>query len=339
MRLRRFPMLLVASLAIVAAAFAPTPGRAQTPPAVNRPAVAAPASGPILADPPGVDFGVVRPETVVETKIRLINPLDRPVTITRAIPSCQCTTIDMQGKTIPARGSLEMPMSMKTAKSVGKRSANISLAFGGLTQVLMVTIECEVALPIRAEPPFLDALAPERMRGTFTLAAQDGRPFRVLSVDGKPPVAVGGEAGDRAPKERVTLAYDLTVGPVPKYLVVETDRDDCPLVDLRVRHETTRISPPFKVGEFRSTAGRIRPGGRGTFELEIKNMGAGRPVTVRSLSPDATVTLVGQKPDPANVLLEVEVAPRAGFEGLLAFPVEIVAGGQRYEHLVYASVR
>lgn len=327
-------------LAASLAAAATMPAVAQAPSGVNRPAVAPPASGPILADPPGVNFGIVRPETVVEAKIKLLNPLDHPVRIVKAVPSCQCTTVDMEGKVIPARGMIEMPMSMKTSKSVGKRGANIQLVFEGLKQVLMVSIECETALPIRATPPFIDALAPERMKGEFEIAAQDGQPFRVQSVDGKPPAFVDGDPGT-APRASYRLAYDFTAPGfrVPKYVIIETDRDDCPLVDLRVRHETTRIEPPFKVAEFRSNAGRIAPGGSGSFELEIKNMGAQRVTSVRSLSPDATVRLEGQKADGSSVLITVGVTPRAGLEGLLAFPVEIVAAGKRHEHLVYASVR
>ena len=327
-------------LAALLAAVSVPPAEAQAPPAPNRPAVAPPASGPILADPPGVNFGVVRPETKVEATFKLLNPLDHPVRIIRAVPSCQCTTIDMEGKVIPARGMLEMPMSMKTAKSVGKRSANIQLAFEGLRQVLMVSIECETALPIRATPAYIDALAPERMKGSFEIGAQDGQPFRVIAVDGKPPVLVGGDPG-AAPRATYRLAYDFTAPGfrVPKYVIVETDRGDCPLIDLRVRHETTRIEPPFKVAEFRSSAGRIAPGGSGTFELEIKNLGDQRVTGVRSLSPDATVRLEGQKADGSSVLITVAVTPRPGFEGLLAFPVELVAAGKRYEHLVYASVR
>jgi hypothetical protein len=327
-------------LAVALGLFASAPLPAQVPAAPNRPAVAPPASGPILADPPGVNFGVVRPETIVEATIKLMNPLDHPVRIVRAVPSCQCTTIDMVGKVIPARGMIEMPMSMKTAKSVGQRSANVSLAFEGLQQVLVVAIECETALPIRANPPFVDAQVAERMKGTFEIAAQDGKAFRVISVNGKPPVSAGG--GDpSSPRASHRLAYDFTAPGfrVPKYVLVETDRDDCPLVDLRVRHETTRISPPFAVAEFRSSAGRIAPGGTGSFELEIKKMGEARVTGVRSLSPDATVRIEGQKADGSSVLLTVAVTPRAGFEGLLVLPVEITAAGKRYEHLVFASVR
>jgi hypothetical protein len=85
----------------------PAPAQAQTPPC------------PIVADPPGADFGIVAPGTVVASTIKLINPFDRPVRILEAKPSCTCTTVDMKGKVIPEKGFLEMPMSMKTANSIG----------------------------------------------------------------------------------------------------------------------------------------------------------------------------------------------------------------------------
>ena len=120
-----------------------------------------------MADPPGVDFGIVEPGTLVSSTIKLINPFDRPVLIKQATPTCTCTTVDMAGKTIPAGGFIEMPMSMKTSRAVGKKFAQIALVFEGIPVPLAVKLDAETAYAVRANPTFVDALAPRAHERVF----------------------------------------------------------------------------------------------------------------------------------------------------------------------------
>jgi hypothetical protein len=316
---------LVLALAFVALAAGPQAQPARPAQPAGQPQFQE-ANGPIMADPPVADFGIVAPGTTVAKTIRLVNPLDRPVVIRLARPSCTCTTVDMTGKTIPARGFLEMPMSMKTPLSVGKKTAQVNMVFEGLNQLLAVRLEAETAYAVRANPPYVDALAPERMKGFFEVLSTDGKPFTVRTVAGAPARTVDGTP--QKPAARQVLAYDFTGGgAVPPFLVVETDHPDCPVLDLRVRHETTRIAPALGFAEYRANLGALAPKGRSTFELEIKHAGADRIAKVDSLDPRARTALVGQRADGDSVLAIVEVEDLGLPPGTFLFPCRFASTG------------
>lgn len=336
----------VAALGFSDPSFAQTPpasipATSPTTPGLPPPAPAGQAiPGPMKADPPGVDFGVVEPGTTVSATIKLVNPLDRPVTIKMAKPSCTCTTVDMVGKVIPAMGTIDMPMSMKTAHSVGKRSAQINLVFEGINQVLGVRIDAETAYAVRANPPFIDALAAERMKGFFELISTDGVPFTVRAVDGKPPESPDGKP--MAPAPRHIVRYDFTRDPtakVPPFLIVETDHPKCPLLDLRVRHESTRITPALGFAEYRANLGVLAPKGNGEFELEIKHMGAARVSRVSSLNAAAKTELLEQKSDGDSLLVKVRFEDLGLPKGMFLFPCRFESGVKTADFLLYGVIR
>jgi hypothetical protein len=329
-------------------------GRAETAPAAGAASAAVPPATPatapigaavaaaVTAEPMSVDFGLVEPRTLVEAEITLRNHLDRPLRIVAAQPTCTCTMVDVTGETIPPNGTLLMPMSMQTSASVGVRTAAVTLLFEGVPTPLRVEIAAEVAYSVRAVPqPFIDALAPERLQGAFEVESVDGLPFRVLAVQGEAPQFEGHDPQRDPPRNRYRLRYDFTgleCPEVPKYLLVQTDRADCPLVDLRVRHPCTRIQPTLSIAEFRSMVGRLGPGERGEFTIEIRNMGRSRVDAVSTFSTDARVRIVGQETDGTSILCTIEVIPSPGFRGLLQLPVNISAAGRTTELLVYGIV-
>jgi len=326
--------------ASVAAATSPGFGSRRAGPAV--------VAGPITATPGSVDFGLVAPKTVVDATFVLRNDSDAPVRILASQPTCQCTAVEMAGKTIPARGSIEMPVSMETSGAVGVKQAAVSMIFEGVDTPMRVGLQAEVAYSVVARPlPYITTFGPgnqfdpNRLAGTFRLESVDGEPFEVLSVQGDAPAFVGYDPAQDPPRSAYELRYDfrgLAANAVPKYLLVETDREDCPLVDLRVRHPSTRITPAFKFAQYRSMLGRAKAGEPNTFSIEIEEMGPLRFDTVYALSPDATADLVSQRSDGKNLLVTVEVVPRKDFTGMIEVPVTFVAGGRTSEHLVYGLV-
>lgn len=368
-------LVLATSPGSVVADGSPDPdGRGQSPTAVTPPkpvpagnASARPAGksagakqiGPVLIDPSSVDFGVVGPNTTVAADVRITNTTSKPIKVLAAVPTCTCTHVDITGRVIEPQDTLIMPMSMKTSASTGQKAAAVRLMLEGHPDPIEVSILSEVAYSVRATPPFIDVQqsprtpqgkpdAPRPLTGTFALTSSDGKPFRVLSVLGAAPVFAGPSAGFNpavdAPRPTYTVAYDFTAIPpqqVPCYIIVETDREDCPALDLRVRHENTHIRPAFKIAEFRSSVGRIAPGGSGHFDLEIKEIGTRRVTSVVSKSPAlASVRLMEQKPDGESLLLSAEVTPASGFRGPLYFPVTITLDDGRSTDLwVFGSVR
>ena len=297
--------------------------------------------GPIRAEPALVDFGVVEPGTVVSATIKLVNPLDRPVTIRAAKPSCTCTTVDMTGKVIPALGSIDMPMSMKTAHSVGDKVAQVNIVFEGLNQLMSVRLEAETAYAVRANPVHIDALAPERMTGFFELLSTDGKPFLVRSVDGKPPVTADGVP--MKPASRQVIRYDLTKPglrqTVPPFLIVETDHPNCPVLDLRVRHESTRITPLLNLAEFRTNVGVLRNGGATEFQIEVKHAGQTRVTGVATSRKDIVAALGEQKSDGDSLLVKVKLLPTSMPNGPVLFTCTLEAPGKNTDLWIYGTVR
>ncbi|MFO0872955.1 MAG: DUF1573 domain-containing protein [Phycisphaerales bacterium] len=310
--------------------------------------------GPVMLDPKDVDFGIVEPNTVVKTEVKITNMTDKPLRIVRSVPSCQCTTVEMAGTVIAPGATVPMPMSMKTSKSTGIKAAGVTLVFEGYQQPVELSIRSEVAYAVRAVPPFIDVqqaphdpqnkpLPPQPLKGTFTLESIDGKPFRVTGVHGKPPVFVDFDPARDQPRPKYLVAYDFTSTPpaqVPCYLIVETDRPDCPVMDIRVRHENTRIVPTFKIAEFRSSFGRVEAGAKGEFDLEVKDLDEVRIASVQSRDPaQAEVRLTSQKPDGKNVLCTFELTPAPGRTGMLYFPVTLTTtDGRKTDLLVFGRV-
>jgi hypothetical protein len=311
--------------------------------------------GPVLLSAQQVDFGIVGPNTMLETEIQITNVTDAPLKIIGSVPTCQCTTVDMTGVVIEPGESVPMPMGLKTAGSTGVREAGITLVFEGHPTPVAVSLKTEVAYSVRATPPFIDVQQSPRDRsgnvgaarpltGTIRLQSVDDKPFRVLAVHGEPPRFSGFDSAQDAPRTEYTIIYDLAAahaaGRMPHYVIVETDRDDCPAIDLRVRHETTQIRPSFPIAEFRSAVGLLKPGETGQFDIEIRNFGQRRIVDVSTKDPTiATTRLVDQSSDGTNVLVTVSVTPAAGVRGLLYFTTTLRASdGATTDLIVFGRV-
>ena len=322
--MRRIPVAFLSAL-LISTLMPATPATAQ--------ATAAPA-GTVAADPPLVNFGIVAPHTKLEAKFRLVNAGDRPVKVLQAVPSCQCTTIDIVGKQIPARGVLEVPVSMKVS-STGLKLANVKIMAEGQPRPITLELRAEVAYAVRVQvadasgamQPYVDAVDDaSRLKGEATVSSVDGKPFRVKSVQGAAPDLVPGQGDD--PRAEWKVRFDLPGAPcdqVPKYLLVETDRPEARLVDARVRHACTRIAPGIDIAEFRSNAGVMAPGAGATFDIEVKQLGQNRVGSVEALDPRFKATLVGQKADGKSVLATVRIEPGPEVKGVFMTPVRLLA--------------
>ncbi len=290
-------------------------------------------AGPITATPASVEFGVVRPHSIVEGEIELRNASSQPIVIEKATPSCTCTTVEMVGKEIPANGTLMMPMSMKTNDAIGAKFAKVDLVFRGVPQVLTVSYNAETAFIVRATPPYIDTttadpsgkieLDPNKLRGQFKIQADDRKPFRVLSVDNAAPKFLDFNPSQDAPRWEYTLLYDFSTTPdaqIPRWVIVETDRDDCPLVDLRMRHPATRYVPAIPFEQFRAAAGATSPGETGEFSILLKKF-TGKILAVKSGDPKFKVLSTSQTADETGVMIEVKFVISAEIRGTYLFPV------------------
>ena len=295
-----------------------------------------PAAAQVVGAPYGLDFGVVPPHTALEGKFMLVNRSNTPRRVLHTVPSCQCTTVEITGKEIPAGGTLEVPVRMKVS-STGKKSANVKVLVENQEEPITLEMKAEVAYAVRAivpdakgaPQPYVDASEdPSRLKGMVVVQSSDDRPFRVRSVQGLPPRFRGFDPAKDAARTMYEMDFELPGEPceqVPKYLIIETDRPEARLIDLRVRHACTRIVPGLDIAEFRSNAGVVPAGGSGTFEIEVKKMGSNRLASAESLDPRFTAELVEQRADGASVMGVVKLTPKADMRGVFLIPVRLTA--------------
>ena len=299
---------------------------------------------PVKTPQARLDAGLVRPNTEVKFEATLMNTLDRPVTCVRSSPSCTCTTVDMLGKVIPAGGTITVPLSMRTSGATGEKTAEVVLMFKDVPGLVELSIRAEVTYPVRAfqmstgpdgkqrRDPFINAFDNKaNVKGEIMVESIDGAPFRVTGVGGLPTSYVDFDPDNQQPRESYLVRYDFTALPceqVPKYLVIETDRPDARLIDLRVRHECTRINPAFSFAQYRENLGVIAPGETKTFEVEIKHANGVRIDSVASTDARLEARILGQRTGAEDgILVAVAVTARPDAQGMVLAPLRFVGVG------------
>ncbi len=300
----------------------------------------------IIADPEMINLGFVEPRSTVTRSFRLLNTSSAAVTIKSATPSCTCTTIDAVGKVIPGQGSIDIPITMKIAASTGAKSASVTFTFSDGSAPVSLGMGGEVAYQVRAttvDPtvnarvPYINAFddparpagtpAPS-LAGTIAVVSIDQKPFRVLSVMNAPPVFVGFDPSKDTPRTSYEIAYDFSKVPcekMPRYVVIETDHPQAPVVDLRVRHACTRIMPEIPFAEYRANLGSIAPGTTQPFEFELKKAAGWRVTQVTSKDPRLTAALVDQRADADHALVSLTLKVDAAVTGVVLAPISMVA--------------
>ena len=352
---------------------------ASNPPAATPPSTpvstAAPAGNPAASAPvrpatqntqvevlnPEVNFGVRQPGSMIEHEFTMRNPTAAPVTISVFKPTCECTSGDgVQGSVVPPGGSLQIPISFQLPNTTGTKRAAVNMVLSN-GQALRLALSAESSYAVRTVPIFIDAFTNAAdITGVVNLQSVDGRPFSVLSVDGKAPVMAN--PGAQSPQTSQQIRYDLRgydCNQMPKWLLIETDHPDAALLDMRVRHECTKLQhqidpsyrPQINFDGWITNAGLVPVGGSGTFSVGIKNppMRDGQggivygktPITgLMSTSPDFKVELVSQKADDEKKrLVTARITPLTSQTGLFKVPVRFISGNRAQDLLVVGTVR
>jgi len=333
------------------------PGRLiDTPPGV-RPVAPAPAAAPaqdpespedlpppIQLDPPICDFGFVKPADTPKKVVKIINTSDKPVTILAVQPSCKCTTVnDLVGTEIPPHGSVNLDASMKAQSSPGGKKAEIKVLFDGWSRVVNIQLAMEVTLPIRVVPGYINAVRGQNPTGRIVVESLDKAPFTICSVGGQVPDLVGFDPAKDAPRNQYLLQYDVSKfkeGAMPRYLLIETDRPDCPIVDLFFRHEWTAPKPVLKMQDYRLTVGRLEQGQTGEFVIEVAELTPEEPIVSISTSmPGASVEFITEaEHEGVSTKRTARFTPPKDFVGLLYAPITIFTTRRQQEMSVWGLV-
>ncbi len=282
-----------------------------------------PGAPPVRIEPQVLDFGIAGPNEDLAGEVTLHNDGDEPLMIAAARPTCLCTTVDMSGEIIPPGGSINMPVGLKTSAAPGERPAQIRLAFHGYEESLTAGVTAEVALAVRAQPPYINAVGGNPLDGELEIESRDGRPFSICATGGKEPDIVDFDPDTDEPRSSYRVRYDISDysrGEMPFYWVIETDHPEAPVVDVRIRHNWTRFQPNLAFQSFRGLFGEVVAGESGEFVMDIDGLHQHPVESVTSNSDLATTEIIEQsKSDEGMTTVRVRVTPDEEVRGLLYF--------------------
>ncbi|MCH8316103.1 MAG: DUF1573 domain-containing protein [Planctomycetes bacterium] len=294
---------------------------------------------PVEFEPANLNFGIVPPHTIGKGTAKIWNVGDQPLRIVKSITSCGCTsTENLAGRVIPPGGFIEFATEMEMKTGLGTKKEKVTLFFEGYggTQVIFF-YNAEVARPVRVMPPYVDAVNQGRT-GTVEVSSLDNKPFRILRAHGLAPQFVGFDPATDEPRTQYTLKWDMSQFDgqrVPWFWVIETDHPEAPIVDVRVRHDSTRPIPPdgrpWQPKDQRVLIDLVRNGE--SVEIITKHEYAGNrtpmPQTARvqSLSAILDVELVGIEQKGQLLEFRVRVTPKNAPLGLLYEHISVGSAG------------
>jgi hypothetical protein len=288
-------------------------------------------------EPPVLDLGLLAVGESGTGSVKVRNTGDRAVTILATRASCACTYArDLAGKVLGPGEAVDLTATLTPKPGVGPKKERIRVAAVGYTEFVVVDVIGEVSLPVRATPSVLESYR-LGLSGQVVVSSVDGRPFRVLRTDGRPPQFVDFDPGSDALRSRYTLRWDLngyTARTMRWWWVVETDHPDAPLVDLRVQHEWTKMRTTglrWVRGDLRIPGGVLRPGGSFDFETKLKYNPNSRPdpgsPLVGALTPGIRARLVSYEVIGSDIQCTIRVTVLRNEPGLLYEKINITAGG------------
>jgi len=300
---------------------------------------------PVRLEPAVLDFGILPPNATKEGVVKLVNTGSRELEILTVQPSCKCTTTDdLAGRKIAPGGFVELKATMKAQSAPGKKSAEIKVLIDGYSQVLPVQLKQEVSLPIRVSPSYLNVVSGQPQTGRTVIESIDGKPFRICAIGGKRPNLIGFDPDKDEPRSQYLLDWDFNrdfkPGEAKRYWLIETDREDCPIVDLFVRHESTVVLPRGVVAtEYRHTFGRLEQGMSYDFMLDLTKLNPGESiVAAASASSLAKVDLVGSALEGDIMHVSLRVVPNADTLGLAWIPFTVyTSAGRQADHAVWGQ--
>ena len=341
-RPRALHLLLTAALAgpwamaVAAPAQTPRPATPAPPAAAGRSVdtpIEAVLSLPVGEATPTLDWGRVPLESTVYGTVRVRNDGAEPVTILAMRASCQCTALDdLSGTTLAPGESATARVSVETRSIAGTIRNQLRFVFSDRTSTA-VGLVFEASRAVETEPTYIDALS--QPYGVIKVRSVDGRPFRILSANGRTPIyAFAYDPARDEPRSEYMMVWNLESWdpvdcldadgvPMQLWWVIETDHPGAPLVDLRVRHDPcTRLDGPNSVRRWylsrnHVVLGRVAAGEAAEFDVFMKWLpNAVVNDVIDRVSDaddrfDAELVRVDREGDEITAVIRVRVAPDA----------------------------
>ena len=218
---------------------------------------------------------------------------------------------------IPPDEDIEFIAVLAAPVTPGKKNAKVQITFVGNLQPLLLEIEGDITMAIKADPPYVGGARGDENQGVVSVASVDGKPFTILSSGGRPPSFLGFNPEVDAPRSEYTLRWNLgQIEDLPRHVwwAVFTDHPDCPVLPLRIRNPATgaradmeRYIRHWRFDESLINAERLEPGRKVVLEFVLKHYNPrargvvqqprwGEIQSVVALSDDLEVAYISSEP-------------------------------------------
>lgn len=335
MSARSVRRISVLASALLAGAFLFPSALAQQPaanPSANpRPATTGPAEmvrPTITLDPPFRDIGVADPNEVIHTTFSFINTGKKPLVLKETKAACSCTQASLTPTVIPPGGKATLNVAIDLRGSTGPVEKDVNVFFEGNPVPVQAHTKGRMSYAVAVEP---HAARPNAgFAGRLDLTSIDGRPFKILGVNGEPAKIITRqpEGGERAVS--YTIEYQFQQGKLPNLIVIETDHPDAPVVDVPVYHQETSerenefimVLNDIFIMRKGLNIGVVTPDKPAEYKIQVQ-LGASRKdhkVTIATESGDITAEIIDAKP----------YIPGPGFE----YTVRVKSNGKREGYLL-----
>jgi ankyrin repeat protein len=141
-------------------------------------------ASPIRFEPDPLDLGEMTADVAKTGTVRIVNTSDSPVTITKAVPGCGCTTLGWPKEPIAPGASADVDITLKPGPKQGvtlRKRVTFQLD-GQPSQILQV--QGNVAEYVSVKPDILPARVEEEpLSSDIVLASVDGTPFTITSTN------------------------------------------------------------------------------------------------------------------------------------------------------------
>ncbi|HAW96664.1 MAG TPA: hypothetical protein DCX60_10340 [Phycisphaerales bacterium] len=291
---------------------------------------------PVRITPGVLNWGDVLPGATSDGSVSLTNLGTEPLKIITVQPGCKCTTTNgLDGAVIPPGESRDLVASLDAQPSPGSRTVQIKVLFDGYSKPLEINGTAVITHPVRARPPYINAVDETKQTGSLMLSASDQIPFEILSVDGKPPRFLRKDIGPKRSVSHV-ISYDINDhieadGRYRRWVVIETDHPTSPLIEVLLRHRNSSldVNPGFKQGAYHFNMGRLQPGTSTELTHLTHDATTTGPVAMIIAEQEGVdIELLSQEVDEENddliIKLRVTISPDMA-EGFYYFPVRVYA--------------
>ncbi len=266
----------------------------------------------VSVTPTDFNFGKVRQGETLKHTFRLRNGGDVAIVVTKADSSCGCTTVkDLQGRVIPARGEVEVPVSLKTGIADGPESGRITLYFRSAAQAdapihfALARVAADVEPDYRVRPTLIefgkieDAHPVTRTVRLRPEAQADVKIDRLFCTNESFSARqVAAPAGVRDLYVEVTFSGQSLwkTGPIEGITSIETSSTRNPIAQVLSR---VQFVAPIEIEPASIVVG---PDASGSVEREIRIVAA-RPVRIAALrSTEPAIRLAAIGPNEGRAL-------------------------------------